>query len=321
MTFAHRIQFFLPVRRCGAETQTDDVDPPKTPKETVVDRLRAADTDWLLRREVIPPLPMDRALVKGFNTRLGFYYTTLKDDSFDVLTPPPDLYGDVTAGLVFNFYDTRFIVQTPGPDKKQLCFSYCENIFGVLKSLETGEITRELALIIDKLDSRAYSNGEIVVTVNDYRYGGTDAADNSGTLTYVRILYSGARNTADIEHGVNDVDDFISGYVRTDKANISFNGAWAQNVKENDMYIDFMGDKGGARLIYGGKFTFTDGKTLESVTPEYDIPDMYLKEDKAFVESIETGVKNKGNIENVLETALLLDRLYASAEKHEEIKL
>ena len=170
MTFAHRIQFFLPVRRCGAETQTDDVDPPKTPKETVVDRLRAADTDWLLRREVIPPLPMDRALVKGFNTRLGFYYTTLKDDSFDVLTPPPDLYGDVTAGLVFNFYDTRFIVQTPGPDKKQLCFSYCENIFGVLKSLETGEITRELALIIDKLDSRAYSSGEIVVTVNDYRY-------------------------------------------------------------------------------------------------------------------------------------------------------
>lgn len=130
-----------------------------------------------------------------------------------------------------------------------------------------------------------------------------------------------AEDTADIEHGVNDVDDFISGYVRTDKANISFNGAWAQNVKENDMYIDFMGDKGGARLIYGGKFTFTDGKTLESVTPEYDIPDMYLKEDNAFVESIETGVKNKGNIENVLETALLLDRLYASAEKHEEIKL
>ena len=35
---------------------------------------------------------------------------------------------------------------------------------------------------------------------NDYVYGGTDAADNSGVLTYVRILYSGARNTADIEH-------------------------------------------------------------------------------------------------------------------------
>ena len=35
---------------------------------------------------------------------------------------------------------------------------------------------------------------------NDYVYGGTDDADNSGVLAYVRILYSGARNTADIEH-------------------------------------------------------------------------------------------------------------------------
>ncbi len=31
-------------------------------------------------------------------------------------------------------------------------------------------------------------------------YGGGDNADNSGVLTYVRILYSGARSTADIEH-------------------------------------------------------------------------------------------------------------------------
>ena len=31
-----------------------------------------------------------------------------------------------------------------------------------------------------------------------------------------------AEDTSDIENGTNDVDDFISGYVRTDKANISF---------------------------------------------------------------------------------------------------
>ncbi len=35
---------------------------------------------------------------------------------------------------------------------------------------------------------------------NDYKYGGSDAADNSGVLAYVRILNSGARNTGDIEH-------------------------------------------------------------------------------------------------------------------------
>ena len=35
---------------------------------------------------------------------------------------------------------------------------------------------------------------------NNQPYGGTDAADNSGTLTYVEIRYSGARSSADIEH-------------------------------------------------------------------------------------------------------------------------
>ena len=129
-----------------------------------------------------------------------------------------------------------------------------------------------------------------------------------------------AEDTADIENGTNDVDDFITGHIRTDKASISFNGAWAQNLDINEMYIDFLGDKGGARLNYGGKFTFWSGETLEKVAPEYDIPNMYLCEDRAFFESIETGINDKNNIENILESAKLLDALYESAEKKEEIK-
>ncbi len=130
-----------------------------------------------------------------------------------------------------------------------------------------------------------------------------------------------AEDTADIEHGTNDVEEYITGYIRTDKASISFNGAWAQNIDANDMFIDFMGDKGGARLSYGGKFTFYDGKTLETIKPEYDIPDMYLCEDKAFIESINTGKKDKNNIENILESMKLLQSLYDSSDKKEEIKL
>lgn len=130
-----------------------------------------------------------------------------------------------------------------------------------------------------------------------------------------------AEDTADIENGTNDVDDYITGHIRTDKASISFNGAWAQNINKNEMFIDFMGDKGGARLTYGGKFEFTDGSTLETITPEYDIPNMYKCEDQAFIESIETGIKDKNNIEYVLESAKLLDALYVSAEKKTEIKL
>ena len=130
-----------------------------------------------------------------------------------------------------------------------------------------------------------------------------------------------AEDTANTESGINDVDDFISGYIRTDKASISFNGAWAQNIDKNEMFIDFLGDKCGARLNYGGKFELYDGSTLETIAPDYDIPDMYLKEDQAFIESVETGIKNRSNIADVLETAKLLDALYSSAQIKQEVKL
>ena len=128
-----------------------------------------------------------------------------------------------------------------------------------------------------------------------------------------------AEDTADIENGANDVDDFITGYIRTDKASISFNGAWAQNINKNEMFIDFLGDKGGARLSYGGLFEFYDGETLETEKPEYDIPNMYLCEDRAFLEEIESGEKNRSHIDSILESAKLLDALYASASDRKEI--
>lgn len=130
-----------------------------------------------------------------------------------------------------------------------------------------------------------------------------------------------AEDTANTENGTNDVDDFVSGHIRTDKASISFNGAWAQNIKKDEMFIDFLGDKCGARLTYGGKFEIYDGATLKAVQPEYDIPNMYLCEDRAFIESVKTGEKNRSNIVNILESAKLLDALYQSAEKKQEIVL
>ena len=48
---------------------------------------------------------------------------------------------------------------------------------------------------------------------------------------------------------------------------------------------------------------------------------MYLCEDKAFIESISTGVKTRSHIENILESAKLLDSLYESAAAKKEIAL
>ncbi|MBQ2876543.1 MAG: Gfo/Idh/MocA family oxidoreductase [Clostridia bacterium] len=128
-----------------------------------------------------------------------------------------------------------------------------------------------------------------------------------------------AEDTKDTEGGVNDVDDFITGYIRTDKASISFNGAWAQNVDIDDTYIDFLGDKGGARLDYCAKYEFWNGETLEHEVPEYELGAMYKEEDEAFIESIESGVKDRNHIDFVLESAKLLQALYDSAEARAEL--
>ena len=129
-----------------------------------------------------------------------------------------------------------------------------------------------------------------------------------------------AEDTADIENGTNDVDDFVTGYVRTDKASISLNGAWAQNLDKNESFIDFLGDKKGARLKYGGQFELFDGQTLETITSENELPNFYRAEDRDFLESIESGEKNRNHIDNILESAKLLDRLYLSAELKKEVE-
>ena len=137
-----------------------------------------------------------------------------------------------------------------------------------------------------------------------------------------KYSYMWAEDTKDVENGVNDVDDMISGYIRTESASISFNGAWAQNVNRDEMYIDFLGEKKGCRLDYsGGFYHLFDGETLTETKPEFERPNMYWREDVAFLESIRSGVKDRNNIENILESAKLLDTLYASSEKGEELKL
>ena len=129
-----------------------------------------------------------------------------------------------------------------------------------------------------------------------------------------------AEETKNIETGTNDVDDFISGYIRTDKANISFNGSWAQNIGKEETFIDFLGDKGGARLDYWGHFTFFDGATLEAKRSEHEIPDAFRSEDEAFLNAIETGEKTKTYIDNILETMKLLEALYTSSDTKSEVK-
>lgn len=140
-------------------------------------------------------------------------------------------------------------------------------------------------------------------------------------MTSYRYRGMWAEDTANIHGGTNDVDDFVTGFIRTDKGTITLNGAWAQNIERDEMYVDFLGDKKGARLNYRGQFVLSDGETLKTVTSDHEIENMYLLEDEAFLSSTVSGEKNKNNIDFVLESMRLLDALYRSAELGEEVRL
>lgn len=132
-----------------------------------------------------------------------------------------------------------------------------------------------------------------------------------------------ASETCDRKNGTYDVDDSVTGLVRTDGPVISFTGAWAQNIGESDTYIDFMGDKGGVRLDYGGNFklyTVQNEMLMESV-PSYPENGMHHDEVVDFVRCVKLGKRNRNDISNAVLTSRIMDGIYTSSEIHREVSL
>ncbi len=126
-----------------------------------------------------------------------------------------------------------------------------------------------------------------------------------------------------VENGTYDVEDFITGFIRTQGPSITVNGAWAQNINQNEMFIDFLGDKAGVRLQYGGNFTVystKDGALIES-TPTYQVEQPYQKEIDAFLTCIDSGEKLPSHIDSALITAKIMQSLYDSSDLGKEIVL
>ncbi len=133
-----------------------------------------------------------------------------------------------------------------------------------------------------------------------------------------------ASDTADKEKGVFDVDDFVTGLVRTTGATITFNGAWAQNIGEHECFIDFIGTKAGVRMNYGGKFTMysTMNGMLTEITPDYASTGFdYFAEVKSFVNSVITREPNQAYIDKAVVTSKIMDAVYRSSEAHREVTL
>lgn len=123
--------------------------------------------------------------------------------------------------------------------------------------------------------------------------------------------------------GTYDVDDSVTAMIRTAGPVITVNGAWAQNIGEEDRYIDFMGDKAGIRLRYGADFTLytTENGALVQYTPQFPTRDHFQNEIDAFLRCIKTGEKLPSHIDTVIVTAEMMQAIYDSAEQHKEIIL
>jgi predicted dehydrogenase len=123
--------------------------------------------------------------------------------------------------------------------------------------------------------------------------------------------------------GVCNVEEYVSGLLRTDGPSVAFEGAWAQNIGEGAMYIDFLGVKGGIRLNYGGNFTLFSHKNgrLYKTEPTMRVGDMFQAEIDGFLHSAATGKPCVTDIDTVLPTQRVLDAFYRSAKTRREVRV
>ena len=157
-----------------------------------------------------------------------------------------------------------------------------------------------------KLKSVSASTSSVLAkNMKEYRYGNMWAED-----------------TSDIEHGVNDVEEFVSCFARYDTYSLSLTGAWASNIPADEFYIDIYGSKAGVRLLFNKQtFKIFSADTLEVKESDVPFENHYDIEDKLFIESVESGIKNRGYISEVIDVEQLIDLIYQSADEEKEIRL
>ena len=129
--------------------------------------------------------------------------------------------------------------------------------------------------------------------------------------------------TKDVEHGTYDVDDSVTAFIRTEGPALTVHGAWAQNIGVGETYIDFMGDKAGIRLNYGGGFTMwgTKDGTLTSERFDFEGCNMFQNEIDSFLRCIRTGEKLPSHIDQFVITSKMMQAIYDSSDADKEIDL
>ncbi len=123
--------------------------------------------------------------------------------------------------------------------------------------------------------------------------------------------------------GVYDVEEYVSGIVRTAGPSIAFEGAWAQNIDKPAMHLDFLGTNAGLRLQYGQGFTLygSENGALFEKTPRVQEANHFHAEMQAFIDSVSDGTPNRAHIDHVIVSQQIIDAFYRSAGERREVTL
>lgn len=126
-----------------------------------------------------------------------------------------------------------------------------------------------------------------------------------------------------VKGGIYDVEDSVTALIRTTGPVITLHGAWAQNIGEQEMYIDFMGDRAGIRLQYGKDFRLyrTEKGMLEEVVPKFKMTNHYETEIDSFLDCVQQGTTNAADIDNAVITSQIMQAIYDSSKTGREILL
>jgi hypothetical protein len=159
-----KVHFFCSIQKREQETQATIAEPPVR-VGSLIDRFRSGDLEAILLREVRFFTPIAAALIDGYNARLSFYAAAVSHPSFDILTPPRELFKYLPA-LTFDFFDDSVTISVP--DEKPQHFPLTP-LAPLLEILESGVLNSDFAFSLKKMKCK-FENGFIICKCVDHRF-------------------------------------------------------------------------------------------------------------------------------------------------------
>jgi hypothetical protein len=167
----HPVRFFFPQPKLDKEAQTPLLFAIDQREGSIVSRLRSSAVQRILFQDPRPSNNKELCYLLDFNSRTGFFFANLKNERFDLLTPPSTLFDDFPVGFYVNFYNAFF--QLTSSDKtKAISYDYEKAFFPIIESLETGQMTRELVSILRgdlEIEGTLWEDGHLLCEITDFR--------------------------------------------------------------------------------------------------------------------------------------------------------